>query len=101
MSQLDYKAALLAPVRRIVIKVGSAVLSDQSGLRANVIDHLAEQIETVVGRGRQVVLVTSGAIAAGRARLGRHGASMAERQAAAATGQIELMQQCADGMHRV
>ena len=95
MSQLDYKAALLAPVRRIVIKVGSAVLSDQSGLRANVIDHLAEQIETVVGRGRQVVLVTSGAIAAGRARLGRHGASMAERQAAAATGQIELMRQWA------
>lgn len=95
MSQLDYKAALLAPVRRIVIKVGSAVLSDHSGLRANVIDHLAEQIETVLGRGRQVVLVTSGAIAAGRVRLGRHGASMAERQAAAATGQIELMRQWA------
>jgi glutamate 5-kinase len=95
MSQLDYKAALLAPVRRIVIKVGSAVLSNQSGLRANVIDHLAEQIETVLGRGYQVVLVTSGAIAAGRARLGRHGASMAERQAAAATGQIELMRQWA------
>src|SRR6516165_11398083 len=95
MSQLDYKGALLAPVRRIVIKVGSAVLSDQTGLCFNVIDHLAEQIETVVGRGRQVVLVTSGAIAAGRARLGRHGASMAERQAAAATGQIELMRQWA------
>jgi glutamate 5-kinase len=95
MSQVDYKAALLAPVRRIVIKVGSAVLSDESGLRANVIDHLAEQIETVLSRGRQVVLVTSGAIAAGRARLGRHGATIAERQAAAATGQIELMRQWA------
>jgi glutamate 5-kinase len=95
MSQIDYKAALLAPVRRIVIKVGSAVLSDQSGLRANVIDHLAEQIDTVLSGGRQVVLVTSGAIAAGRARLGRHGATMAERQAAAATGQIELMRQWA------
>ena len=95
MSQVDYKAPLLAPVRRIVIKVGSAVLSDQSGLRANVIDHLAEQIETVLSRGCQVVLVTSGAIAAGRARLGHHGASIAERQAAAATGQIELMRQWA------
>jgi glutamate 5-kinase len=95
MSQLDYKGALLAPVRRIVIKVGSAVLSDQTGLCFNVIDHLAEQIETVLSHGRQVVLVTSGAIAAGRARLGRHGASMAERQAAAATGQIELMRQWA------
>jgi glutamate 5-kinase len=95
MSQIDYKAALLAPVRRIVIKVGSAVLSDHSGLRPNVIDHLAEQIDTVLSGGRQVVLVTSGAIAAGRARLGRHGATMAERQAAAATGQIELMRQWA------
>jgi glutamate 5-kinase len=95
MSQVDYKAALLAPVRRIVIKVGSAVLSDRSGLRANVIDHLAEQIETVLRRGHQVVLVTSGAIAAGRVRLGSQGASMAERQAAAAAGQIELMGQWA------
>lgn len=95
MSQLDYKAPLLAQVRRIVIKVGSAVLSDQDGLRANVIDHLAAQIETVLRSGRQLVLVTSGAIAAGRARLGRHGASIAERQAAAATGQIDLMRQWA------
>jgi glutamate 5-kinase len=95
MSQLDYKAPLLAPVRRIVIKVGSAVLSDQEGLRASVIDHLAEQIEAVLYRGPEVVLVTSGAIAAGRSRLGRDGASMAERQAAAAIGQIELMRQWA------
>src|ERR1700730_2544240 len=95
MSQIDYKAPLLAPVRRIVIKVGSAVLSDQGGLRANVIDPLAEQLDTVLSRGCQGVLVSSGAIAAGRARLGRHGASMAERQAAAATGQNELMRQWA------
>jgi glutamate 5-kinase len=95
MSQLDYKAALLAPVQRIVIKVGSAVLSDHGGLRTDIIDHLAEQIESLLVGGWQLVLVTSGAIAAGRARLGRHGATMAERQAAAATGQIELMGQWA------
>jgi glutamate 5-kinase len=95
MSQTEYKAELLAPLQRIVIKVGSAVLSDERGLRTNVIDHLADQIEWVLRRGRQVVLVTSGAIAAGRARLGRRGTSMAERQAAAATGQIELMRQWA------
>ncbi|HJU09343.1 MAG TPA: glutamate 5-kinase [Candidatus Binataceae bacterium] len=91
MSQLDYKASLLSSVRRIVVKVGSAVLSDQTGLRTQVIDHLAEQIESVLRHEREVVLVTSGAVAAGRARLGRHGASIAERQAAAAAGQIELM----------
>jgi glutamate 5-kinase len=71
------------------------VLSDPGGLCTHVIEQLAEQIETVVRGGCEVVLVTSGAIAAGRARLGRRGASIAERQAAAATGQIELMRQWA------
>ena len=91
MSQVDYKAAVITPVRRLVIKVGSAVLSDATGLRAEVIDNLAAQIDAIIRGGREVVLVTSGAIAAGRARLGRRGATIAERQAAAATGQIELM----------
>jgi glutamate 5-kinase len=95
MSQVVYKATLVGPARRVVIKVGSAVLSDLDGLRVATIDHLAGQIDSIVSEGREVVLVTSGAIAAGRARLGRHGATMAERQAAAATGQIELMRQWA------
>jgi len=91
MPQLDYKAAIIAPLKRLVIKVGSAVLSDPDGLRAEVIEHLAAEIDAVTRDGREVVLVTSGAIAAGRARLGRRTATIAERQAAAATGQIELM----------
>jgi glutamate 5-kinase len=92
---LNYKRAVIEPVRRIVVKVGSAVLSDSDGLRREVIEDLARQIDAVILAGREVVLVTSGAIAAGRARLGRHGATIAERQAAAATGQIELMRQWA------
>ncbi len=95
MSQLDYKRALIEPAQRLVVKVGSAVLSDRDGLRTGTIDLLAAQIDAVMRAGREVVLVTSGAIAAGRARLGHHGTSMAERQAAAATGQIELMRQWA------
>ncbi|HZP46820.1 MAG TPA: glutamate 5-kinase [Candidatus Binataceae bacterium] len=95
MSQLDYKASLLRTARRIVVKVGSAVLSDTSGLRVEVIDRLAAQIDRVMREGREVVLVSSGAIAAGRARLGYRGRSMGERQAAAAAGQIELMRQWA------
>jgi glutamate 5-kinase len=95
MPQLDYKRAVIEPVRRIVIKVGSAVLSDSEGLRREVIANLARQINAIITGGREVVLVTSGAIAAGRARLGRHGTTIAERQAAAATGQIELMRQWA------
>jgi glutamate 5-kinase len=95
MPQVDYKATLIEPVHRLVVKVGSAVLSDPDGLRADVIENLAGQIDSVVRGGREVVLVTSGAIVAGRARLGRRASTIAERQAAAATGQIELMRQWA------
>jgi glutamate 5-kinase len=95
MSQLNYKRAVIESARRIVIKIGSAVLSDNDGLRREVIGDLARQIDAIITAGREVVLVTSGAVAAGRARLGRRGTTIAERQAAAATGQIELMRQWA------
>jgi glutamate 5-kinase len=95
MLQLGYKEAIIGPLRRLVVKVGSAVLSDPNGLRPDVIADLARQIDVIMRDGREVVLVTSGAIAAGRARLGRRASTIAERQAAAATGQIELMRQWA------
>ena len=92
MSQLDYKQALVKGARRIVVKVGSAVLSDASGLDARVITQLAADVDDAVRSGIEVILVTSGAIAAGRARLAKlAGATIGARQAAAATGQIELM----------
>jgi len=91
MSHLNYKPAIITSTRRVVVKVGSAVLSDPDGLRADVFNNLAGQIDSIIGGGREVILVTSGAIAAGRARLRRRTSTMAERQAAAATGQIELM----------
>src|SRR5208282_4069427 len=92
MSQLIYKADVLRRTRRIVVKVGSAVLSDAGGLRAEIIHRLAADIDYLIARGYEVVLVTSGAIAAGRARLGVPlNSTIAIRQAAAATGQIALM----------
>src|ERR1700722_7715444 len=92
MSQLNYKESTVGRARRVVIKVGSAVLSDVEGLRVDVIEQLATQIESAVRAGQEIVIVTSGAVAAGRARLSKlHGATIAARQAAAATGQIELM----------
>src|SRR5580704_6085051 len=92
MSQLNYKESTVGRARRVVIKVGSAVLSDVEGLRVDVIDQLAAQIELAVRAGQEVVIVTSGAVAAGRARLSKlKGATIAARQAAAATGQIDLM----------
>ena len=101
MSQLNYKESTVARARRIVIKVGSAVLSDVDGLRVDVIEQLAAQIESAVRAGQEIVIVTSGAVAAGRARLSKlHGATIAARQAAAATGQIELMSAWARAFER-
>src|SRR5258708_38696207 len=92
MAQVSYKQEFVAGARRVVIKIGSAVVSDAGGLRPEIIAHLAAEIDAIVRAGREVVVVTSGAIVAGRARLEKlGGAGVAARQAAAATGQIELL----------
>jgi glutamate 5-kinase len=85
---------LLTDARRWVIKVGSALLTnDGRGLDASVVKMLADQLVALRSRGRDVVLVSSGAIVAGLARL-----NLSERprevhvsQAAAAVGQSALV----------
>ncbi|MEZ5842830.1 MAG: glutamate 5-kinase [Hyphomicrobiaceae bacterium] len=83
-----------ADARRIVVKIGSALLVDAAAgrLRATWLNSLADDIAALVAQGRQVVLVSSGAIALGRHRLGlaRGPLVLEESQAAAAVGQISL-----------
>ena len=84
----------LAQASRIIIKLGSRVVTSDSGDVDEVqVSHLAEQIVELTRAGKEVVLITSGAIRAGRKHLGIHDVSMdlPARQAAAAVGQIELM----------
>jgi glutamate 5-kinase len=96
MSQLTYKEAIVARAKRLVVKVGSAVLSDADGLRTGVMAQLAGDVDAAMRAGREVVMVSSGAIAAGRARLTKlRAATITARQAAAAAGQIELMSEWA------
>jgi glutamate 5-kinase len=78
--------------RRIVVKVGSGVLSNQGALRLRVFTEIARQISELCDSGRQVVLVSSGSIAMGSRTLGwsHPGRSIPEKQAAAAVGQIGL-----------
>ncbi len=78
-------------VRRAVVKIGSNVLAGPDGLRAPRIRALARQIAAVAGDGRQVVVVSSGAVAAGGPGLGGRRGQLAWRQAAAAVGQPNLM----------
>ena len=88
----------LGQVRSVVVKVGSAVLSNGARLDEGVLDNLVEQLVTLQhGDGstpRRVILVSSGAVAAGRTALLPRGveiASVAQKQAAAAVGQGRLM----------
>jgi glutamate 5-kinase len=84
----------LAAARRVVVKVGSALLVEGSTGRVNRawLESLAEDIAALRARGQEVVLVSSGAIALGRRELGLAPGrlKLEESQAAAAVGQIRL-----------
>ncbi|MBT8414259.1 MAG: glutamate 5-kinase [Boseongicola sp.] len=84
--------ASLSAAQRIVVKIGSALLVESGKLRAGWLRTLAEDVAALRARGVDVVLVSSGSIALGRAALGL-GAGvlpLEQSQAAAAVGQIRL-----------
>ncbi len=81
--------------KRIVVKVGSAVLTDMHGIDAKVIANIARELSFLKKSGREVVLVSSGAVAAGKRQLATTDTmkiGLAEKQALAAIGQPSLMQ---------
>ena len=81
--------------KRFVVKVGSALVTNRgAGLDSAAIARWAEQIARIRGSGKEVILVSSGAIAEGMQRLGwtRRPHAMHELQAAAAVGQMGLVQ---------
>lgn len=84
----------LLSARRLVVKIGSALLVDGQThqLRREWLDALADDVAACRRRGQEVVIVTSGAVACGREHLGLVGRPLRleEKQAAAATGQIRL-----------
>jgi glutamate 5-kinase len=88
-------SARLVAARRLVVKIGSSlVTNDGRGLDGDAIAQWADQIATLTLSGREVVLVSSGAIAEGMSRLGlkRRPSAIHELQAAAAVGQMGLVQ---------
>ena len=83
-----------AAARRVVVKIGSAVLAgDDGGLDRARIDALADEIAAQHAAGREMVVVTSGAVAAGVVRLAlkQRPKIIPHKQAAAAVGQIGVM----------
>lgn len=91
---------------RLVVKVGSSLLVGKQGVRRDWLEGLVAEIAAARGRGQEVIVVSSGSIALGAARLGLDKGgrgSLADAQAAAAVGQIALSGLWADllGAHGI
>lgn len=90
-----FASQALPPWRRAVLKVGSSLLAaDGGGLTPRHALNLAQFVSASIAAGREVVIVSSGAVAAGRAIVPKQpeaGAAMAARQALAALGQAQMI----------
>jgi len=94
-------AALISAARRMTVKVGSSLLVEPSGsgLRRAWLSSLCEDVRDLRSGDRQVLIVSSGAVALGRDHLGlKRSARLDHKQAAAAAGQPLLMQAWEGGM---
>jgi len=78
--------------KKIVIKVGTSVLAKTNGkIDKGVVAGLVSQVSCLLDKGAKVIIVTSGAISAGREIMRSSGNSLSELQAMASVGQSELM----------
>ena len=95
MDWKEEKQQYIAKSRRVVVKVGSAVLASGEGLDLERVERLAAQLAALHDTGRQVILVSSGAVAAGRGVMQARNVvttrELPHKQAAAAIGQSRLM----------
>src|SRR3990172_9482756 len=93
MKKSDRKS-IISGVKRVIIKIGSSVLTDKKGgLSESVFDLLAKEISRIKSRGIEVIVVSSGAIASGmkKLHLSRKPTEISMKQAIAACGQSALI----------
>jgi len=94
MSNKDIRRKILGKARRIVVKVGSSILASvDKGLHYEAFSRLTKEISDLKRQGCEIVLVSSGAIAAGMEKLGykTRPQAITQKQATAAVGQTRLM----------
>jgi glutamate 5-kinase len=89
----EERKKILKDARRILVKIGSGVLTGKNGLDREIIENLVDEIADLTKQGYHFVVVSSGAIASGTNRMGFKDKlqSLPEKQAAAAVGQGRLM----------
>jgi len=91
--RIQIRKDVFSRVRRVVVKVGSGVLTGDDGLNTRVIGRLAREISALMDKGYEVILVSSGAIASGMKKMDMsvRPADIPHKQAVAAIGQPRLM----------
>ncbi len=91
MSQI--RKQIVSNVKKALIKIGTGVLAGTDGLDLSIVEQLVDEMVALRSRGMQIVIVTSGAIASGKHRMGITSKlkSMPQKQACAAIGQGRLM----------
>ncbi len=89
----DLRRKYIHRAKRVVVKIGSRILSSERGLHARRIGRLVRELAALHDQGKKLVIVSSGAIAAGISRLGlsKRPSDLPQEQALAAVGQIRLM----------
>ena len=93
MTQLEYKKPILRRARRVVVKIGSRILSSNEGIEEARFKGLVRDLAALHERKKEIVVVSSGAVAAGMTKLGvkERPKTIPRKQALAAVGQIKLM----------
>ncbi len=96
------RKALFRRARRLIVKVGSALLTSRRGLNRVMVHRLADQMAELHQQGCEVVVVSSGAVASGLRKVGLldRPRSIPQKQAAAAVGQSFLMQAWEDAFDK-
>jgi len=98
----EQRRKIMADIRRLVVKIGSAVLTTENGIDLEVIDRLSHEGSVLKARGYELIFVSSGAISSGTKKMGlkKKPATIPEKQAAAAAGQASLMRAYEDAFGR-
>jgi len=92
---------LAADADRIVVKAGTNSLTDDgSNLDDDKLDKLVDDLEALLERGKEVILVSSGAIGAGKGRVGYPHETVEESQALSTVGQSHLMRRYTESFER-